>query len=134
MHEFLASIYLGDRACKGLVIDSWGNRLKIMIDVISRVRSGTGEWNFYDAEDITDGSLVLAGLHSLRLEPPGPLPNDFINVISARRVDCETNPLYEFTISVSSVDNTGHSTEVVITALAQDAYLEDPRRLGLQIR
>ena len=33
--EFLKSIYLGDRACKALLIDSWKKRMAIQVNVVS---------------------------------------------------------------------------------------------------
>jgi hypothetical protein len=41
--EFLVTIYLGDRGCKGISIDGWNRQVSIQIDEISRIRSKTGE-------------------------------------------------------------------------------------------
>lgn len=57
--EFLRTIYLGDRACKSLVLDGWKNEVKIQIDSISRVRGEA--WDFYTEEDVDDGFLVFEG-------------------------------------------------------------------------
>ncbi len=38
--EFLKTVYLGDRACKAVVIDGWRNEIKFNIDCVSRVRGG----------------------------------------------------------------------------------------------
>lgn len=130
---FLRTIYLGDRACKGLILDSWEKRLKIVVDVISRVRDPSGEWNFYSAEDIEDGYLVLDGLRELRLDPAGCLPNDYINSITVRRLAENTEPLFEFTISISSVDDRGQSREVLMAVVASSIYIEDPRNPGVRV-
>ena len=39
---FLGTFYLGDRACKGLTIDSWGMGFLLQVDCISRIRSRSG--------------------------------------------------------------------------------------------
>ena len=72
--EFLRTIYLGDRACKALLIDSWKQRVAIQVDSISRLRPGSKTWDFYAEGDIDDGWLVFSGVRSLRFEPSGPLP------------------------------------------------------------
>lgn len=67
--EFLESIYLGDRACKAILIDSWNNRVAIQVTVISRVRPGTKSWNFYTDADILDPHPVFSKLaHQRRFQ------------------------------------------------------------------
>jgi|SRR5579872_2696 len=131
---FLKTIYLGDRACKGLVLDSWEKKLKLLVDVVSRVRDESGQWNYYDGEDIEDGYVVFDGLREVRFDPSGPLPNDYINSISVRRAESDTDVLYEFSISISSVDAEGGSREVIVTAIASDVYIEDPQKPGQPVR
>jgi hypothetical protein len=130
---FLKTIYVGDRGCKGLIIDSWQKRLKIQIDLISRVRDSSGHWNYYDLEDIQDGYLVFDGLRGIRFDPSGPIPNDYINSIDVSTIEGEDG-VYKFCISVSSVDSQGESQEVTIGVLAVDCYLEDPKIPGQEIR
>jgi hypothetical protein len=69
--ELLKTIYLGDRFCQRIAIDCSERRLEIEVNVISRVRSTSGNWDYYTAEDIVDGVLVFTGLKSVRFEPPG---------------------------------------------------------------
>ena len=45
--EFLHSIYLGDRGITGFEVNSRNKCVKIHIDLISRIRSKDGNWNFY---------------------------------------------------------------------------------------
>src|SRR6266487_4039315 len=89
--QLLQTIYLGDRGCKAVLIDSWNQRVAIQATVISRLKSGTKTWDFYSDEDIKDGWLVFSHVQSVRFEPPGPLPNDFINSVSVKPVDSPVN-------------------------------------------
>jgi len=49
--EFLKTIYLGDRACKSILIDGWNKRIELKVDSISRVRSESGNWDIYTQRD-----------------------------------------------------------------------------------
>ena len=132
--EFLASIYLGDRACKALLIDSWNNRVAIQVNVISRVRPGAKTWDFYTGGDIKDGWLVFSDVRSLRFEPSGPIPNDFINDLSVQLIDLdEGKRSCLFELSISSVDEFGNSTEVLVRIEASRIHLEDPQKPGVEI-
>ena len=133
--QFIKTIYLGDRACKALSIDSWEKRVAVQVDVISRLKSNTDSWGFYTDEDIKDGWLVFSGVRAIHLVPPGPLPNDFINAISVKRLDeSESHAKYLFELSIDSVDEQGAATEVLVRIEAADVHLEDPSRPGERIR
>lgn len=58
--EFLRTIYMGDRAWKSITIDGWNNCVVIKVDEISRVRTESGNWEFYNDENIFDGLLVFS--------------------------------------------------------------------------
>lgn len=132
--QFLKSVYLGDRACKAVLIDSWRKRVAIQVDVISRLKPGAKTWDFYTDADIKDGWLVFTGVHSLRLEPVGPLPNDLINDVSVKPIDLpQSQPAYFFELSISSVDDKGSSTEVVVRIEACGVHLEDPANPDVEI-
>ena len=126
--EFVKTIYLGDRACKGIFIDAWEERIEVWIDEISRVRGES--WNFYADEDIPDGRIVFSGVRSLRFDPPGPIPNDYIDSLSV--VEGDEGPL--FTLSVASGGTGSVSAQVAIEIGASGIHLEDPRRPGEQIK
>ena len=64
--DFIKTIYLGDRACKGVVIDGWNSLVKIHIDNISRIRSLSGNWELYTDEDIENGFIVFEFVESIR--------------------------------------------------------------------
>ncbi len=133
--ELLKTVYLGDRACKGLTIDSWGKRLVLRVSCISRIRSESGEWQFYTDEDIPDGLLVFTGLDSIEFAPPGHVPNDAINSVDVITLSSDpVAPLFLFQISVGSSSEKGKVTEVTIKVVAQDVHLENPSRPGIVVR
>ena len=132
--EFLRTVYVGDRACKAIRIESWRKEVVLEVDEISRIRSPSGEWNFYTAEDIADGRIVFTGVESIYFEPPGLLPNDFINEITVRPADGEPDKRWVFEASISSVAPDGSSAEVTVRIIGSDVHLEDPARGDLKIR
>jgi hypothetical protein len=118
--EFVRSIYLGDRACKGVVVDSWAAEVKIRVDCISRVRGET--WNFYNAENLDDGFLVFEDVKKIEWDPKGLLPNDEIEFSS---VEPTTDGAFIFEIAAVSVDkNTGKYTPMTIRIHAKAISLE----------
>ena len=127
--DFLRTVYLGDRICQSVTIDGMASRLVLRADVISRVRSATGNWDYYSQEDLVGGALVLGGLRRVTFEPPGFIPNDSINSVSVEKV----GDIYRFDISVGSADEQARSTEVHIIADAECIYLEAVERPGAPI-
>jgi hypothetical protein len=130
--ELLRTIYLGDRSCKAILVDGWAKRVAVQIDVISRIRSSSGNWDYYQAEDIVDGSLVFTGVRSVRWDPVGPLPNDLINevrVVDFHEIQSGMR-LYDFSLSIGSVNDSGDSQEVILQIRAEGMHLEDPKRPG----
>lgn len=135
--DFLRTLYLGDRACKAILLDGWGEQVKVQVNQISRVRSPDGRWNFYSEEDIVDGFIVFSGVSSVVFAPPGPLPMDFIS-------DFVVEPLGEpdsttggerflFRMSIGANTQEGRQTEVEVAVTATGIHLEDPARPGAVI-
>jgi hypothetical protein len=133
--DFLRTIYVGDRACRAILIESWKTQVALEVDVISRIRSPSGNWEHYSAEDIPGGRIVFSGVETIQLDPSGPLPNDLINEISAKPAGANAgNERWAFEISIGSVAHDGSSTEVVVRLIGSSVHLEDPRRPGVEIR
>jgi hypothetical protein len=132
--QLLQTIYLGDRGCKSVLIDSWNQRVAIQVTVISRLKPGAKTWDFNTAADIVNGLLVFTDVRRIRFDPSGPIPNDFINHISVKEIDSAMGkPTYLFELSVGSVDNAGNSTEVLVEIEATGVHLEDPERPGVDV-
>jgi len=51
------SIYLGDRYCENVTIID--DKLIFQINLISRVKEGTDEWNYNNDQDLEKGCLVF---------------------------------------------------------------------------
>ncbi len=135
--EFVKTIYLGDRGCTGIFIDCERGRVALQIDLISRIRSPSGNWEFYRDENIERGCIVFTGVQSLRLTP-GPLPNDYILDFTVERVamgekSADEAPQYAFRMETGSVDNKGNYHSVTIEVVAEGVHLEDPSRPGVEI-
>lgn len=128
--DFVKTIYLGDRACKSITIDGWNNRVRIEVDEISRIRSESGNWEFYNEENIVDGRLVFSEVRSVLFDPAGPIPNDYISSLEAKPLP---DGYYRFEFSAASGDGSGRFTEVLVTIDAKSLHLEDPAALGVVI-
>ncbi len=131
--EFIKTIYLGDRGCMSLLIDGWNAEVKVQVDSISRVRSDS--WDFYVDEDLEEGFLVFEGVSWVSLDPPGVIPNDFINSIEAEPLAGSDHSRYLIVMSIGgSVDPPGATTEVTVRIHATAMALEDSHNPGVRIR
>lgn len=128
--EFVRTIYLGDRACKKIIVDGWNGRFGIQVDCISRLKEGTDIWNYYTDEDVYDGWLVFSELSSLSIEPSGPVPNDALEIVDVE----ERDNAFLFTISIGSVGDRGETTEVRIEVEAKDLSIQTNDAFFLQLR
>lgn len=134
---FLKTIYLGDRSCKSILIDGWSERVVIQVDQISRIRSESGQWEFYTEEDIIDGLLVFTGVRNIKFEPTGYVPNDLINSIEVMPIHESDNihhDMFLFRCSIDSADSRAVHTEVIIELVAQNIHLECPQQPNLLIQ
>ncbi len=125
--EFLNSIYLGDRACKAIVLDGWREEVKIQIDSISRLRSGT--WNV--DENVRDGFLVFEGVDHVSFDPPGRIPNDEIGSIEFVGYDGER---FTIVIELGAADESSDYGFIKTTIRAKAVAIEKPGEESARIR
>lgn len=118
--EFMQTIYLGDRGCKAILIDGWKDEVKIQVTCISRVRSGA--WDFYTEEDLEDGKLVFTGAKHIVIEPPGCIPNSYIDILSVEEIE---DSVFKFSFSVGASDSKGCTVLAKLTIHASQLHLED---------
>lgn len=128
--EFVQSIYLGDRACQKLIFDGVNRTVSIQVDVISRIRSPDGQWNFYSDEDLKGGSIVFSDVSSINWSNSDKIPNDYIGHL---RTDGQIGTRHVFYFSADSVDPDGSNHEVVLKIVARGIHLTDPARPGVKI-
>ncbi len=118
--KFMQTIYLGDRGCKAIMIDGWKEVIKIQITCISRVRSDA--WNFYTAEDLEDGKLVFTDAKHIFIDPPGCIPNSYIDILSVEEIE---NSMFKFVFSVGASEAMGNTVLAKVTIIASQLHLED---------
>jgi hypothetical protein len=132
--ELMRSVYLGDRACKSIIMDGWNRRLSFQIDVLSRIRSTSGYWNFYSAEDIIDGWLVFSEVGELCGDFRGLLPNDFIDLrVMTMEASTSQGLVFACEAVLGAVDEAANTSEVRLQFQAQRLHLEDPSKPGVRI-
>ncbi len=130
-NSLFKTIYLGDRSCLSLIWNKLSRSLIVEVDLISRIRSQTGEWEYYTDEDIQSGRLVFFGVTCLSFSPESLVPNDFINLFECNELN---DGKLACSFSISHVAENGDSTEVSIEFVAEDFALEDPKKPGEYIR
>jgi hypothetical protein len=127
--QFLKTVYLGDRACQSIALEGWKKEIKINVDCISRVRGPT--WNFYTDEDIKEGFLVFENVQGFKFEPPGFLPNDWIEPVSVNSLNPEGTQ-WGIVLSLGAVNDKGESQDVLLHLVAESVSIESAE--GLRVR
>jgi hypothetical protein len=128
--DFIKTIYLGDRGCKKIEIDGWNEKIRIQVTEISRVRDVSGQWNFYNEENIVDGYIVFSNVKSFVFDPPGFVPNDELEIESIEHI---SEKFYIFVVKIGSIDENADGRCVTLTIGAEEVYLEDPLKPGVKI-
>lgn len=134
MIDFFKTIYVGDRYVKGFIINSSKKIVKIQVNLISRVRSEDGLWNFYNDENIFDGLIVFSDVEAISFDPPGFIPNDGINHLEIKEIVRENGEdIYDIELYIGSYYKLGEYHEVKVSIRAKRAYLENPLKPGIEI-
>ncbi len=120
--DFLRTIYLGDRWIKKILIDNETKSISFQIDCISRIRSKSGNWEFYNDENIDNGLIVFEKVSYYDLGKTGNFPNDEIHSIEVK----EKSPnLFEFFIEANYINSDAISQTIETTIIAESVYLSD---------
>src|SRR5215471_17536878 len=120
--DFVRSLYLGDRCCKTIMLDGRNATVRVMVDTISRIRSPSGNWDYYTAEDVVDGVIVFEDVTFVELDNAGAIPNDSINSIEARWSAKQV----EVTMSIDCVAADATHHETTLRVRCRGVHLEDP--------
>lgn len=114
------------------MFDETKRQLRIQVDCISLLRSGTDRWDYYTERDVQNGWIVFSGVDAVITQPENIEPNDFINDVRVEE-DADPDGRYRITMSIGSVDAAGNSSEAIILAKSPVAYLEDAKGLPLTL-
>ena len=121
MKKFLSSIYLGDRFCENVTVEN--HKISFQINLISRLKRGTKEWNYYSEEDIEHGHLVFDEVIDYT-----PISIPFFNdEIYAIEVTEKVQEIYTFIIKGCHVSDTGISTDQKLQIRAKKCYIYNPQ-------
>lgn len=129
--DFIRSIYLGDRACKAVVLNGWDAEVKVQVDCISRIRGES--WDFYNEENLEGGFIVFEGVKKIEWDPNGRIPNDAITELTVEpclRQDAK----YVFRVVIASGDEKTLEFVPVRIAIFADGIALERRDGGARIR
>ncbi len=101
MEKLCNSIYLGDRYCEKITISD--NKIIFQINLISRIKEGTTEWNYNNDMDLEKGCLVFDNVINYSIKN-GLTINDEIEIHYINSED----GIYHFVVEgaeYSNVDN-----------------------------
>lgn len=129
--EFINTIYLGDRWLKSIIVDSVNSKVKLQVNLISRIRSEDGFWNYYNDENIEDGFIVFTDVENLEMSPQGVIPND---EICNYEINIINDDVSEVIFYIGSYDKNNNYTEVKLRLVVGGIYLEDPKQPNKEIR
>lgn len=130
--KLLRSVYLGDRAINSLTIDYVRSVVGLEVDVISRIRSPTGNWEFYTAEDIENGAFVFEGVRYCKISPDGSTPHEGIYSANIEE-DLEKPGYLKAVFEVGGRDALLNRCVMKIEVSFRKFYLQDPLCPSVQI-
>ena len=123
--NLIKSLYLGDRYVKSIALDGEKQELRITVDLISRVNPATGNWDFYDKEDIENGVIVFRNVKAFATNQQGCIANDGIYSITCEQ--CEKYPdALMFTVELSGVDTAAETHQIELSVVAQSIDVVAP--------
>lgn len=121
MRKFLASIYLGDRFCEKLEIGD--GKIVFHINLISRLREGTREWNYYSEKDIAHGCLVFDQVVDYRFDRELPFNDEIYDI----KVLEKEKDFFSFAVCGCSVSENAIPTDIVLSIKAGECYIFNPQ-------
>lgn len=120
LEDLLNSIYLGDRYCEKMEID--GDKIVIQINLISRVKRGCTEWDYYSEEDMEHGCLVFEDVMEYFSDNDLALNDEIYEI----RATGKEGDIYSFIVCGCNVSDQAVSTDIQLRIKAKKFYLYDP--------
>jgi len=121
LNDFLGSIYLGDRYCERMEID--GKKIVIQINLISRIRKGCKEWDYYSDEDIEHGCLVFEDIVEYHQNSELPFNDEIYKI----QVIEKEGDIYSFIVCGCNVSDKAVSADIKFHIKARKLYIYDPQ-------
>lgn len=118
--NLINSIYLGDRFCEKVEMNR--HKIVIQINLISRIKEGSKEWNYYAEGDIEHGCLVFDDVVEYCQSKDLPFNDEIYEI----RVTEKENDIYSFIISGCNVSGKAVTTDVQLHVRAKNFYIYDP--------
>ena len=111
------SFYLGDRYCEKVIIKD--NKIMFQINLISRIKEGASEWDFYNDKDLENGFLVFDNVINYSIDN-GSTINDEIEVHYINNAD----GIYHFIVEGAEYSNDANTYKwVKFEIKCSDFYL-----------
>lgn len=121
LNDFLNSIYLGDRYCERLEVDD--KKIVIQINLLSRIKQGCNEWNYYSDKDIEHGCLVFEDVVEYHQNSELPLNDEIYEI----QVIGKEGDIYSFIVCGCNVSDKAVSTDIKYQIKARKFYIFDPQ-------
>ncbi|HWD17720.1 MAG TPA: DUF6258 family protein [Verrucomicrobiae bacterium] len=129
--EFAKTLYLGDRACKRLIIDGWLRLIALEMDSVIRIVEGST--SLEDDEKIENGRLVFEGVTKYELQPQGFLPCDWIDFVDVISIMENGKSSLRAEFAIGACGETEAIKQISLIIWASSFYLEDPLYPGVKI-
>lgn len=120
INRFLGSLYFGDRYCENVEISN--DRIVFQINCISRLKSGTKNWNYYNDENIEHGCLVFDAVEEYQTSSELPFNEDIYEI----KVKSKENDVYTFVVEGSNMSIDSVSTDIQMIIKAKKVYIYNP--------
>lgn len=121
INTFLNSIYLGDRYCENIEVSE--DKIVIQINLISRIKRGVKEWDYYSDEDIEHGCLVFEDVVEYCQSSKLPFNDEIYRIQAIEKQD----DIYSFIVYGCSVSDKALSTDIQLQIKAKRFYIYDPQ-------
>lgn len=121
--SYLSQLYFGDEALKGILVDSWSDIVKVKISRLTLLEAG--KQPFDCKMTVEEPWLVFENANSIKFEPSGLIPNDFIEDISVVSYD-ETSSQYTFSIRTGRTPDFGGGGPINVLITARRVTVEHP--------